>query len=131
VPNSARGLEDAGSAEVKRREAGRHASRVNSRWSANGNLCRSTVRQTVDFGSVAGASGVFAAHRESKFRRNYEGIGAVGRRVRGKWQAIVVSACRYLDAVAAQVDVPLGLGSRHCCRREHERSYQRRGNCLL
>jgi diadenylate cyclase len=26
---------------------------------------------------------------------------------------IVVSACRYLDAVAAQVDVPLGLGSRH------------------
>jgi DNA integrity scanning protein DisA with diadenylate cyclase activity len=26
---------------------------------------------------------------------------------------IVLSACRYLDAVAAQVDVPLGLGSRH------------------
>src|SRR5271163_1563924 len=26
---------------------------------------------------------------------------------------IVVSACRYLDAVAKQVDVPLGLGSRH------------------
>jgi DNA integrity scanning protein DisA with diadenylate cyclase activity len=26
---------------------------------------------------------------------------------------IVVSACRYLDAVAARVDVPLGLGSRH------------------
>ena len=26
---------------------------------------------------------------------------------------IVVSACRYLDAVAAHVDVPLGLGSRH------------------
>ncbi len=26
---------------------------------------------------------------------------------------IVVSACRYLDAVAAEVDVPLGLGSRH------------------
>ncbi|MGH9512683.1 MAG: DNA integrity scanning protein DisA nucleotide-binding domain protein [Terriglobales bacterium] len=26
---------------------------------------------------------------------------------------IVISACRYLDAVAAQVDVPLGLGSRH------------------
>jgi DNA integrity scanning protein DisA with diadenylate cyclase activity len=25
----------------------------------------------------------------------------------------VLSACRYLDAVAAQVDVPLGLGSRH------------------
>src|SRR6202140_433664 len=25
---------------------------------------------------------------------------------------IVMSACRYLDAVAAQVDVPLGLGSR-------------------
>jgi len=24
-----------------------------------------------------------------------------------------VSACRYLDAVAAEVDVPLGLGSRH------------------
>lgn len=26
---------------------------------------------------------------------------------------IVVSACRYLDAVAAHVDIPLGLGSRH------------------
>jgi len=26
---------------------------------------------------------------------------------------IVLSACRYLDAVAQQVDVPLGLGSRH------------------
>jgi diadenylate cyclase len=26
---------------------------------------------------------------------------------------IVLSACRYLDAVAGQVDVPLGLGSRH------------------
>src|SRR6202453_4193705 len=26
---------------------------------------------------------------------------------------IVLSACRYLDAVAAQADVPLGLGSRH------------------
>jgi diadenylate cyclase len=28
-------------------------------------------------------------------------------------QASFVSACRYLDAVASQVDVPLGLGSRH------------------
>jgi DNA integrity scanning protein DisA with diadenylate cyclase activity len=28
-------------------------------------------------------------------------------------QGIVLSACRYLDAVAGQVDVPLGLGSRH------------------
>jgi diadenylate cyclase len=28
-------------------------------------------------------------------------------------QGIFLSACRYLDAVAAQVDVPLGLGSRH------------------
>jgi len=26
---------------------------------------------------------------------------------------IVLSSCRYLDAVAAQVDVSLGLGSRH------------------
>ena len=26
---------------------------------------------------------------------------------------IVLSACRYLDAVAAQVEVPLGFGSRH------------------
>ena len=26
---------------------------------------------------------------------------------------IVISACRYLDAVAERVDVPLGLGSRH------------------
>jgi DNA integrity scanning protein DisA with diadenylate cyclase activity len=26
---------------------------------------------------------------------------------------VVLSACRYLDAVAAQVDIPLGLGSRH------------------
>lgn len=26
---------------------------------------------------------------------------------------IVLSACRYLDAVGAEVDVPLGLGSRH------------------
>jgi diadenylate cyclase len=26
---------------------------------------------------------------------------------------IVLSACRYLDAATAQVDVPLGLGSRH------------------
>lgn len=26
---------------------------------------------------------------------------------------VVLSACRYLDAVAAAVDVPLGLGSRH------------------
>jgi len=26
---------------------------------------------------------------------------------------IVLSACRYLDAVAGQLDVPLGLGSRH------------------
>ena len=26
---------------------------------------------------------------------------------------IFLSACRYLDAVAAQVQVPLGLGSRH------------------
>jgi len=26
---------------------------------------------------------------------------------------IVLSACRYFDAVAAEVDVPLGLGSRH------------------
>ena len=29
------------------------------------------------------------------------------------YEGIVLSACRYLDAVAAQVDVPLGLGSRH------------------
>ena len=28
-------------------------------------------------------------------------------------EGIFLSACRYLDAVAAQVDVPLGLGSRH------------------
>jgi len=28
-------------------------------------------------------------------------------------EGIVISACRYLDAVTAQVDVPLGLGSRH------------------
>src|SRR5580658_1797866 len=28
-------------------------------------------------------------------------------------EGIVISACRYLDAVAAQVQVPLGLGSRH------------------
>src|SRR5207247_3502790 len=28
-------------------------------------------------------------------------------------EGIVLSACRYLDAVAEQVDVPLGLGSRH------------------
>src|SRR3984885_9625258 len=28
-------------------------------------------------------------------------------------EGIVLSACRYLDAVAAQVDVPWGLGSRH------------------
>jgi diadenylate cyclase len=28
-------------------------------------------------------------------------------------EGIVLSACRYLDAVAAQVDVPLGLGRRH------------------
>jgi diadenylate cyclase len=28
-------------------------------------------------------------------------------------EGFVLSACRYLDAVAAQVDVPLGLGSRH------------------
>src|SRR5271170_1291825 len=28
-------------------------------------------------------------------------------------EGIVLSACRYLDAVAAQVNVPLGLGSRH------------------
>jgi diadenylate cyclase len=28
-------------------------------------------------------------------------------------EGIVLSACRYLDAVAAEVDVPLGLGSRH------------------
>src|SRR5437899_12825471 len=26
---------------------------------------------------------------------------------------IVLSACRYLDAIAAEVEVPLGLGSRH------------------
>jgi diadenylate cyclase len=26
---------------------------------------------------------------------------------------VVLSACRYLDAVASEVDVPLGLGSRH------------------
>ena len=28
-------------------------------------------------------------------------------------EGIVLSACRYLDAVSAQSDVPLGLGSRH------------------
>jgi len=28
-------------------------------------------------------------------------------------EGIVISACRYLDAVTAPVDVPLGLGSRH------------------
>src|SRR6267154_3906637 len=28
-------------------------------------------------------------------------------------EGIVLSACRYLDAVAEQVDVPLGFGSRH------------------
>src|SRR5208282_232062 len=28
-------------------------------------------------------------------------------------EGIVLSACRYLDAVAAHADVPLGLGSRH------------------
>jgi diadenylate cyclase len=28
-------------------------------------------------------------------------------------EGIVLSACRYLDAVGAQVEVPLGLGSRH------------------
>jgi diadenylate cyclase len=28
-------------------------------------------------------------------------------------EGIVLSACRYLDAVAAEADVPLGLGSRH------------------
>lgn len=26
---------------------------------------------------------------------------------------VVLSACRYLDAIASEVDVPLGLGSRH------------------
>lgn len=31
--------------------------------------------------------------------------------VRGN--GIVLSACRYLDAIASEVDVPLGLGSRH------------------
>jgi diadenylate cyclase len=36
-------------------------------------------------------------------------------------EGIVLSACRYLDAVAAQVDVPMGLGSRH--RRQHECCY--------
>jgi DNA integrity scanning protein DisA with diadenylate cyclase activity len=29
------------------------------------------------------------------------------------YEGIVLSACRYLDAVAAQVDLPLGFGSRH------------------
>jgi len=28
-------------------------------------------------------------------------------------EGTVLSACRYLDPVAAEVDVPLGLGSRH------------------
>ncbi len=28
-------------------------------------------------------------------------------------RGVVLSACRYLDAVATQLDVPLGLGSRH------------------
>ncbi|HWI67935.1 MAG TPA: diadenylate cyclase, partial [Nitrospiraceae bacterium] len=28
-------------------------------------------------------------------------------------EGVFLSACRYLDAVAAQVNVPLGLGSRH------------------
>lgn len=28
-------------------------------------------------------------------------------------EGVVLSACRYLDAMAAQVEVPLGLGSRH------------------
>jgi diadenylate cyclase len=28
-------------------------------------------------------------------------------------EGIVLSACRYLDAIASEVDVPLGLGSRH------------------
>ena len=28
-------------------------------------------------------------------------------------QGVVLSACRYLDAVASQVELPLGLGSRH------------------
>lgn len=28
-------------------------------------------------------------------------------------EGIVLSACRYLDAVASQIDLPLGLGSRH------------------
>ena len=37
---------------------------------------------------------------------------------------IVLSACRYLDAVAAQVAVPLGLRQPPHCRRQHERCDQ-------
>jgi DNA integrity scanning protein DisA with diadenylate cyclase activity len=28
-------------------------------------------------------------------------------------EGVILSACRYLDAVSSQVDMPLGLGSRH------------------
>ena len=44
-------------------------------------------------------------------------------------EGIVLSACRYLDAVAAPVDVPLGLGSRHIAAAKHECCHQGGGYC--
>src|SRR6266513_4892459 len=39
---------------------------------------------------------------------------------------VVLSACRYLDAIASEVDVPLGLGSRHIRSEEHTSELQSR-----
>ena len=44
-------------------------------------------------------------------------------------EGIVLSACRYLDAVAVQVDVPLGLGSRHIAAANMRCCYRGRGYC--
>ena len=46
-------------------------------------------------------------------------------------EGTVLSACRYLDAVATQVDVPVGSWQPSYRCRQHERSYQSRGNCRL
>jgi len=44
---------------------------------------------------------------------NHQGVAQLDGGFVVSHEGIVLSACRYLDAVAAQVDVPLGLGSRH------------------
>ncbi len=67
----------------------------------------------VDFGPVVGTSCGFTPCHNLNLRGTIKELAQLDGGFVVSGEGIVLSACRYLDAVAAQVDVPLGLGSRH------------------